>query len=142
MKESHRFCDHSGNHPHIFIHTFQQKFVFNDLHYLSHPGIKTSTKLIKSRFYGPNMNCEIQKQSHECLNWQQSKINRHVKLTPYPLNSHHVDRLETISLDIFGTSIPVTIHIFNSQNQFKNLKTSIDITWIEATLLTDKIIKF
>jgi RNase H-like domain found in reverse transcriptase/Reverse transcriptase (RNA-dependent DNA polymerase)/Integrase zinc binding domain/Integrase core domain len=59
-----------------------RRLVFDVLHAVAHLGVRASRRLVSSRFVWPGLSSDVQKWAAECLTCQQSKIHRHVKLTP------------------------------------------------------------
>ena len=64
-----------------------RKDVFHKLHSLSHPGIKSTIRLITQRFVWPNMKKDIRAWVHECTICQANKIHQHnfSEFKPYAL---------------------------------------------------------
>ena len=54
-KDSVILCDISTPYPRPFVPVCLRESIFNSLHSLSHPGIKATQKLIKARYFWPNM---------------------------------------------------------------------------------------
>ena len=52
-------CDTSTHFPRPFVPETLRKSIFNSLHSLSHPGIKATLRLIKSRYFWPDMDRSI-----------------------------------------------------------------------------------
>lgn len=77
-----------------------RRTAFESLHDISHPGIRTTKKIITGKFYWPSMNKDITNWSKNCIACQKSKVQRHTmsELGQFlPSN-----RLEHIHLDIVG----------------------------------------
>ena len=104
--------------------TFRQ-LVFRSLHFLSHPGIRASQKLIASRFVWPKMHRDIKQWTRACLVCQLSKVHRHTlaPLLSFPVPDVHFDN---IHIDIVGP-LPVS-------NNYTYILTCIDrfTRWPEA----------
>lgn len=98
--------------------------IFTQIHNLAHTGLKSTLKLIRSKFFWPQMTTDIKLWCKTCIQCQKCKITRHTKsqLCSFPSS----DRFEHVHLDIVGP-LP------NSQG-FRYLCTFIDraTSWIEA----------
>ncbi len=72
--------------------------VFNKLHQAAHPGLKSTQRLIGTRYFWPNMKADIRKWHRVCADCQKNKITRHSKapVSTFPPS----DRFEHIHLDI------------------------------------------
>ncbi|GFV73728.1 transposon Tf2-11 polyprotein [Trichonephila clavipes] len=57
------YCNKSLETPRHFVPKNLRQVVFQNLHFLSHPGISATTTLISKRFFWPGMRKDIQKQS-------------------------------------------------------------------------------
>ena len=94
-------CDTSTPFPRPFVPASLRMSVLNSQHSLSHPGIKLTLKLVKSRYLWPDMDRSIRKWCRECMFCQQSKIHRHAKsaVSNFDLPS---SRFQTVHIDIVG----------------------------------------
>lgn len=132
------YCDNSTNFPRPFIPLSLRKAVFDSYHNLSHPGVKGSVKLIKSRFYWPNIDKDIRNWTRECTACQKSKVHRHTRSKLEPINIPS-ERFQTVHIDIVG---PLSVaHALDDSHiiPYRYILTCIDRStkWIEATPLTD-----
>ena len=130
-------CDVSLPYPRPFVTQKLRKSVFDSLHSLSHPGISASLKLIKARYYWPNMDKNIKTWCKECLPCQEAKINRHTKseVNFFQLPS---PRFQTVHIDIVGP-LPQVTNLNDSSSSYRYLFTCIDrnTRWIECQPLSD-----
>lgn len=94
-------CDSSMDSERPYIPVTHRKLVFEMLHNLSHPGVKTTTKLIKEKFIWPNINKDVAQWTKTCIPCQMSKINRHVKSVPGTFLTPS-ERFRNIHIDIVG----------------------------------------
>ena len=132
------YCDTSTNHPRPFVPDKLRRSVFENLHGLSHPGVKGTTRLTKLRYFWPSMDRDIKEWSRACLNCQQAKISRHTKSSPLPLEISS-ERFETIHIDIVGPLPASTSPGSEYQYSYRYILTCIDrnTNWIEAIPLID-----
>lgn len=131
-------CDISTPFPRPFVPKACRQSLFINIHGLSHPGVRPTLRLIKARYYWPNMDKEIRTWTRDCQACQQSKIHRHTKseVQPFHLPS---DRFETVHVDIVGP-LPVCKDTTGSFiAPYRYLLTCIDraTRWIEACPLED-----
>ena len=77
------YCNIDMKNPRPFVPESMRKSVFDNLHSLSHPGIGGTEKLIKERYFWPEMSKRIKEECKSCFACQKSKIDRHVKTIPH-----------------------------------------------------------
>ncbi|KAJ0169186.1 hypothetical protein K1T71_015313 [Dendrolimus kikuchii] len=67
---------------------------------ISHPGIRTTRKMVAKRYFWPDMNKDITKWARTCIQCQKSKVHRHTvsDLGKFPDS----ERFEHIHVDIVG----------------------------------------
>lgn len=107
--QSHKFigsdkeiiCDVSIGKVRPYVPKTLRKTVFDAMHDLAHPGIKSTSKLICDRFVWLNMKKDVSEWARNCLECQQTKIQRHTKA---PLNQFKLpsERFRHINIDIVG----------------------------------------
>lgn len=133
MKDFNLFCNVSTMYPRPFVPLSLRKSIFQDFHDLCHPGIKGSLKLIKSRFYWPDMDRNIRDWCKNCISCQESKVHYHTKskLQEFNLPS---ERFQTVHIDIVGPLPAVKQHCETFNSPCRYLLTCIDrcTRWIEA----------
>ena len=78
-----------------------RKDVFHKLHSLSHPGIKSTIRLITQRFVWPNMKKDIKAWVCKCTVCQVNKIHRH-NFSEFKLYALPSARFQAIDMDIVG----------------------------------------
>ena len=99
--------------------------MFDSLHDLSQPGIRTTQKLITARFVWLGINSDVRHWTRSCVQCQRARINRH---TTAPLSSFPTPdaRFDVIHINFVGP-LP-------SSQRFTYLLTCIDCLtcWLEA----------
>lgn len=95
------YCDISTGKLRPVIPPCFRRIIFDSVHYLSHPGIKASTELIKKDFVWPTMSKDIKNFCQSCIPCQKSKITRHNSSPIQPINVPN-ERFDHIHLDIVG----------------------------------------
>ncbi|GFT43484.1 hypothetical protein TNCV_815291 [Trichonephila clavipes] len=83
---------HSDKYCDVFMGTVRpyvtkqfRRPIFNQLHNLSHPGVKATQKLISARFVWNNLNKDCALWCKSCIQCQRSKVTRHTK-SPHPVH--------------------------------------------------------
>ena len=127
------WCDISTGIPRPFVPKEVRRAIFEELHSTNHPGINSTLKLIKDRYYWPRMNLEIREWCKTCIPCQKSKITRHTKsdVSHFKITG---DRFEIVHIDIVGP-LPVTYEYNNAySSQKRYILTCIDraTRWPEA----------
>ena len=131
-------CDISTPYPRPYVPISVRKSIFHNLHDISHPGIRGTSKLIKARYFWPFMDKTIKQWCSECVFCQESKINKHVhsSVQNFDLPS---DRFQTIHIDIVGPLPSVRNRNNMYSSPYKYLLTMIDraTRWLEVYPLSD-----
>lgn len=133
------WCDVSTPYPRPFVPTNARKQMFESMHSIYHPGINGSLKLIKARYYWPNMDKNIRQWAKECQSCQQSKIHKHTKSAVMNFNLPST-RFEAVHIDLVGPLPPVRETVSDSYTSSKRyLLTCVDraTRWLEAVPISD-----
>ncbi|GFS49348.1 retrovirus-related Pol polyprotein from transposon 297 [Trichonephila clavipes] len=123
------FCDCSAKKRPYIPKAFR-RIVFNNIHNLAHSGIRTSTKLLTSKFVWPSINKDARSWARSGIKCQKSKVTRHVE-SPFQQYHNVTNRFTEINLDIIG-SLP-------SSEGFRFCLTIIDrySRWMEVFPMPD-----
>ncbi|GFW21380.1 hypothetical protein TNCV_1532051 [Trichonephila clavipes] len=73
------YCDKSLETPRPFVPKNLRQVVFQNLHFLSHPGISATTNLLSKRFFWPGMRKDIKNRVRACEKCQRAKVFKHTK---------------------------------------------------------------
>lgn len=125
------FCDISTGTIRPYVTKGLRKIVFDMLHNISHPGIKSTQKLITERFVWPSIKKDCKLWAKTCLACQKSKVNRHNQ-APIAKYSIASNRFEHVNIDLVGP-LPIC------QN-FRYCLTMIDrcTRWVEVVPLEEQ----
>jgi hypothetical protein len=123
------WCDFSTNTVRPLVPTHSKKAIFEALHNLAHPGIRSSKRLIGARFVWHGMASDITAWCRECQQWARGKIHVHVK-SPMKQIGVPQTRFSQVHIDIVGP-LPTT------PEGYTHLLTMIDRTtrWPEVAQL-------
>ena len=110
-------CDMSTGRTRPIVPSGWRRKIFNLIHSLSHPSVRTTRKLIASKFIWNGMQKQIGLWAKQCIACQSSKIHTHTKA---PLEMFNVPPrwFEHIHVDLVGPLPP--------SNGFTHLLTTID----------------
>lgn len=95
------YCNENNGISRPFVPKLLRKSVFDQIHNLSHPGIKASRKLISERYYWPNLNNDVSKWTRECINCQKAKVIKHTKTVPEQIPIPE-GRFSHLNVDLVG----------------------------------------
>lgn len=99
------YCETSTPYIRPYIPEEHRQEVFNSVHNISHPGTRTTRKLLTQKYFWPSMNTDISRWTRTCLHCQKSKIHRHTfsNISSFPPS----DRFQHLHVDIVGP-LPTT----------------------------------
>lgn len=119
------YCETSTSNIRPYLPADFRRTAFNAVHNVSHPGARTTRKLIQQRYFWPSMNTDAATWAKTCVACQRAKIHRHThsNMTSFPA----CDRFHHLHIDIVGP-------LATSESGHRYLLTMIDRTtrWPEA----------
>jgi hypothetical protein len=71
------YCDISTGKPRPYVPIPLRLRVFRSIHYLSHPGTKSTAQLVAQRFVWPGVQKDCRSWARACPACQRSKVSRH-----------------------------------------------------------------
>ena len=95
------WCDTSTKKPRPFVPQKWRRIIFDSLHTLSHPSVRTTKRMISERFVWQGLNLDVTTWARACMDCQSSKTHRHIQ-SPLGSYSKSVKRFDHIHVDIVG----------------------------------------
>ena len=99
------WCEMSTGKTRPYVPESLRKKIFENLHSLSHPGVRASRKLLCSRYFWPSMNIDTGFWAKTCMSCQKAKIHRHTKSETGHFEIPSV-RFEHVHIDLVGPLPP------------------------------------
>ena len=132
------FCDTSTPSPRPFVPINLRSSIIESLHKLAHPGCKATSKIVKQRYYWPNIDHDVREYVRNCENCQSAKTQRHTKSQVVTI-APQSDRFQTVHIDIVGPLPTAYCTDHNYPLPYRYLLTCIDraTRWTEAIPLID-----
>lgn len=95
------YCDISTGQARPYVTPQFRRQVFDSLHNLSHPGAKSTARLVAERYVWPGMNRDCRLMARECQQCQKCKVYRH---TSAPMGTFALPpaRFRHVHMDIVG----------------------------------------
>ena len=95
------WCDVSTGVARPMVPVSWRTHIFNTYHNLSHPGQKSTVKLVSDRYYWPNLGPQVAQWVKECKGCQEVKHTARIKppMKPIPVTA---DRFSDILVDVVG----------------------------------------
>lgn len=93
------FCDVSTPNARPFVTMPFRKAAFESVHNLSHPGVRTSSRMVADRFVWPGVKKDAANMAKQCIACQKNKISRHVSTTPGTFKAPE-QRFQHIHMDL------------------------------------------
>ena len=99
------WASHAGPTPRVLVPADLRRRVFNDLHALSHPGIRATRRLAARAFLWTGMNKDITAWASSCLACQAAKVTRHQRAPVHEIPIP-VRRFSHVHVDLVGPLKP------------------------------------
>ncbi|GFS42770.1 transposon Ty3-I Gag-Pol polyprotein [Nephila pilipes] len=108
-------CDVSMDLIRSFVPEMFRREIFNNLHALSHPGVRASLKMVAVRYVWPSMRQDVVLWASTCLQCQRAKVSRNTRneIRRFELPSSHFEHVHITLWDsclhqkVFVTALPV-----------------------------------
>lgn len=99
------YCDTSLLRPRPFITTVLRKQIFDAVHGMSHPGARTTIKMVTDRFVWPSVRKDCRSWTQACESCQRAKVHRH---TSSPVGTFKTpgERFSHVHIDLIGPLPP------------------------------------
>jgi len=95
------YCDISTGMPRPLVPTSLRRSVFTAIHGISHPGVRSSVRLVSAKFVWFQLSKDVRNWARTCLDCQRGKVQKHVKteIQHIPVPSR---RFSHIHVDLVG----------------------------------------
>ena len=95
------YCEIFGEVIRPYIPASLRRRVFDTIHNLAHPGAKVTYRLVRLKYVWPDMHRDVARWCKNCVHCQQSKVSRHVRMTPGQIVAPD-GRFKHIHMDLIG----------------------------------------
>ncbi|KAJ1518995.1 hypothetical protein ONE63_011376 [Megalurothrips usitatus] len=118
-------CDTSTGRPRPFVPAAFRRRAFDAIHGLSHPGARSSVRLVSARFVWPELRKDVRAWANACEHCQRAKVTRHAS-APLADFDPPTARFSHVHLDLVG--------VLPSASGFRYILTMMDrwTRWPEA----------
>ncbi|XP_072115699.1 uncharacterized protein [Mobula birostris] len=99
-------CDAATSQPHPVVPAAWHQRVFESIHNLEHPSIRTTVRLVSNRFVWHGLRKQVKEWAKTCMQCQTAKVQRHTKAPPQQFEPTR-RRFDHIHVDIVGP-LPVS----------------------------------
>ena len=109
-------CEMSTGSPQPYVPEHFCCIMFNSLHFLSHPGVRATQRLVISCFFWPGMNADVRQWARSCLQCQRAKVYRHT-VTPLgtfnsPETLQHKTQVDVVLLEgVAGDEYVIDVNV-------------------------------
>jgi hypothetical protein len=99
------WCDYTTPEPRPFLPVAFRRAAFQQLHDLTHPGVKSSVRLVSARYVWPKLQTDCANWARACDACQRAKVHRHVSapLQQFPTTT---ERFSVVHIDLIGPLPP------------------------------------
>ena len=115
--------------------------MFDSLHGLSNPGIRTTQRLITARYVWPGINTDVRRWTRSCIQCQRAKIQRPstISFSPFPTPDA---RFDTIHIDLVGPLPPSQgfTYLLTCVERFTRWPEAISLTAITAEAVAQALL--
>ncbi|UYV80161.1 hypothetical protein LAZ67_18001853 [Cordylochernes scorpioides] len=105
------WCDTSTANIRPYLPKYNRMRMFNQIHGLSHLGIRSTIKQMTQRFIWPSIRKDVLQWSRDCRACQRNKINRHTK-TSFGTFKISTEKFNDIHIDLVGPLPPSNNYIY------------------------------
>ena len=98
-------CDMSTGTSQPYVPQPFRQAAFHALHFLSHPGIRATQRLVTARYVWPRINADVRQWARSCLQCQRTKLQRQTITSPGTFALPDA-RFDHVHIDLVGTLPP------------------------------------
>ena len=105
------WCEVSTGTNRPYVPKERREAIFNAIHGLSHPGVRSTRRKVTKFYFWPSINKDLNEWSRKCIACQRQKVQRHTK-TPLEKIAIPAGRFKHIHMDIVGPLPPSNGHSY------------------------------